>query len=348
MSTVSGFVIGVAAAAVLTLVYGEQLGEQLRGVAAGLQRSTVIELTPQSDGGTSSPERVSTSAAEVLAVPVSDVTASAATPRVEADSTASGQADQGSAPAEDPLSELARHWADYAEGADRLVAVGEFPWRTCFQRAAASYDLPEALLLAIARGESSFDPAARSAKDAVGLMQIRWPDTSRDLGILREADLYDPCTNVDAGARYLARLIERYDRQLHLAVAAYNYGPGRVRPGEVPEGARWYSQYIYQHLQQVLGREHVATSTLLPPRPRGDGGHQVLLRFNQSHRARDFIAFLQSQAPELDLQQKSEALGHHEVVLLYSTENERRQAMEAISRTGIAPLALQTNPRTPL
>jgi len=344
MSTVSGFFFGVIGAVALAAVYGEHLGEVFHlalplpasdpTTRAGQQRGqsvAVVSTEVQTTAPSPDPEVEDGSFPEVL------------TNEVEAQPVST----TGTA-AELPDLTLEQRWEAYASQADSLQAAGEFPWRACFRRAAASYELPETLLLAIASGESNFDPAARSDKDAVGLMQIRWPGTSRHLGVRREADLYDPCTNVDAGARYLVELGERFNHKLHLVVAAYNYGPGRISAGNVPEGARWYSQYIYQHLQQVLGREHIATSDLLPPRAVSDVGQQVLLRFDRPHRARDFIAYLQAQAPELDLQQKSEALGHHEVVLLYRSENERQQALEAISRSGLAPLALQANSQIPL
>ena len=238
-----------------------------------------------------------------------------------------------------PASTLARKWAQYAARADGLRPQGEYRWRNCFTRAAAAHDVPETLLLAVASGESGFDPAARSPKDAVGLMQILWPQTSRHLGITREADLYDPCTNIDAGARYLAELTRRYDHDLHRAVAAYNYGPGRIGDGDMPAGARWYSQYIYQHLQQVLGQPHTPSSELLPPAAASEAGFEVLMRFNQAFRARDFIAYLQRQEPGLELAQRSEALGRHEVVMLYDNASQRRAALAAIGRSGITPAA---------
>jgi soluble lytic murein transglycosylase-like protein len=238
-------------------------------------------------------------------------------------------------PAPDPTPELEQSWSDYAAHASELEPSGTFPWQQCFQRAAASHDMPEALLLAIASGESDFDPAARSDKDAVGLMQIRWPATSHHLGIYREADLYDPCTNVDAGARYLSELRHAYENNLHLAVAAYNYGPSRVTAEQVPEGALWYSHYIYQHLQQVLGQATTASSALLPRPGNSDDGRLVLMTFNGAHRARDFVEFLRGEAPGLKLQLQAESMGQHEVVLLYASDEERLRALQLLDNAGI-------------
>ncbi len=226
MSTISGFVIGAVAAAGLTVLYSEKLHYSFSDAALLSPDSLVAIELPQRDPNT----------------PAAPIVTTTEVP-------------------EDPSLDIEQRWARYAARAPGLSPSGKFPWRSCFARAAATYDLPEGLLLAVARGESNFDPAARSDKDAVGLMQIRWPQTSRHLGVLREADLYDPCTNIDAGARYLQELAGRFDNNLHLMLAAYNYGPGAIAPDRVPEGARWYSQYIYGHLQKVLGNRQTENTS---------------------------------------------------------------------------------------
>ena len=239
---------------------------------------------------------------------------------------------------------LGDRWAAFAAGPPPVPEEASYPWRQCFARAAASYDIPESLLLAIASGESGFDAAARSPKDAVGLMQIRWPLTSRHLGIDREADLYDPCTNVDAGARYLRELMSQFGNDLHLSLAAYNYGPSRISADALPEGALWYSQYIYQHLQQVLGADPAPSSELLGPSAEPAGGHLVLMRFHRPQRARDFILFLQGQVSDLDLHQRSESLGQHEVVLLFSDRRERERVLASLAAAGLDSLVAGAGP----
>ena len=96
--------------------------------------------------------------------------------------------------------------------------------------AADKYGLPRKLVRSVMRVESGFQPAAVSPKGAVGLMQLM-PDTARQLG----ADAQDPVQNVDAGARYLRLLLEKYDGLLWHALAAYNAGTGAVQKyGGVP------------------------------------------------------------------------------------------------------------------
>jgi soluble lytic murein transglycosylase-like protein len=89
--------------------------------------------------------------------------------------------------------------------------------------AADKYGLPRKLVRSVMRVESGFQPAAVSPKGAIGLMQLM-PETARHLG----ADPQDPVQNVDAGARYLRQLLEKYDGALWHALAAYNAGAGAV------------------------------------------------------------------------------------------------------------------------
>ncbi len=120
-------------------------------------------------------------------------------------------------------------------------------------RAAAAEGLDPALVLAVVMVESGGDPSARSAKGATGLMQLM-PGTAGDMGV---ADPAHPGQNLEGGSRYLARMLERYDQDLELALAAYNAGPGRVdRAGkavpDIPETRR-YIQKVLDHYQSLGG-----------------------------------------------------------------------------------------------
>lgn len=80
------------------------------------------------------------------------------------------------------------------------------------------------LVRAVIKVESNFEPNARSPKGAIGLMQVM-PATGRRFGA---SDLKDPRANLGAGTRYLRWLLNRFDEDLTLAVAAYNAGEGAV------------------------------------------------------------------------------------------------------------------------
>lgn len=81
-----------------------------------------------------------------------------------------------------------------------------------------------ALVNAVVMAESAGNPSAISTAGAQGLMQLM-PGTSASCGI---SNPFDPEQNVDCGTRYLHGLLERYNNNVELAVAAYNAGPGAV------------------------------------------------------------------------------------------------------------------------
>jgi soluble lytic murein transglycosylase-like protein len=80
------------------------------------------------------------------------------------------------------------------------------------------------LVRAVVQVESAFDPAARSPKGALGLMQLM-PATMREFGV---RDAFDPADNVRAGTAYLRQLLDRYSGDEERALAAYNAGPTAV------------------------------------------------------------------------------------------------------------------------
>jgi soluble lytic murein transglycosylase-like protein len=100
------------------------------------------------------------------------------------------------------------------------------------EKAAASASVAPDLLRAVIVVESGFNARAVSRRGAVGLMQLM-PQTARRYGA---SDRYDPRQNVHAGARYLKSLIDRYDQDLELALAAYNAGENAVDRygGQIP------------------------------------------------------------------------------------------------------------------
>ncbi len=131
------------------------------------------------------------------------------------------------------LTSLAIRSANIAEARDYLRLRFPISHEPQFRRAALKSALPVPLLIAIARQESALESNARSSADARGLMQLL-PSTARlvarraGLDTPSANDLYDPSTNIRLGSYHLAWLIERYDGQTPLAIAAYNAGEHRV------------------------------------------------------------------------------------------------------------------------
>lgn len=115
------------------------------------------------------------------------------------------------------------------------------------ESAAKAQSVDRELIRAVMEQESGARPCAVSAKGAQGLMQLM-PATAQDLQV---QDAFDPAQSIQAGAKYLKQLLERYKGDVPHALAAYNAGPNVVDPGgaipDIPE-TRGYVEAILQKL----------------------------------------------------------------------------------------------------
>jgi hypothetical protein len=138
--------------------------------------------------------------------------------------------------------------------------------------------VPLDLLLAVAATESNWDADARSHANAHGIMQIQWPGTAKHLGVKRIAELYNPCLNISLGAQYLSQLLGEFEGSTERALAAYNYGPSRIKASNtLPGGATQYAARVMQHQRRI--------NAGLIPKALKPHSHRTLVTFNSRSRA---------------------------------------------------------------
>ena len=116
-----------------------------------------------------------------------------------------------------------------SQSGERLECSAELD--AIFDEAAEKYGVDAKFLKSIAKCESDFDPACVSHSGATGIMQLM-PATAAELGV---SDSYDPYQNIMGGAQYISELLDKYNGDTSLALAAYNAGSGNVaKYGGIP------------------------------------------------------------------------------------------------------------------
>lgn len=140
------------------------------------------------------------------------------------------------------------------------------------RRFSRQHQLHPALIRAIIKAESDFDPRAVSRAGAIGLMQLM-PQTAVKLDV---RDLYDPEDNIGGGTKYLRQLLDRFRGNLPLALAAYNAGErviDRYRTLPPIDETRQYVRKVLRYYRLFLARDLAVTSHVIPssesvmPRP---------------------------------------------------------------------------------
>lgn len=126
------------------------------------------------------------------------------------------------------------------------------------KRHSSQQQLHPALIRAVIKAESNFDPRAVSRAGAIGLMQLM-PQTAVRLDV---RDMFDPDENVGGGAKYLRQLLDRFHGNLPLALAAYNAGENIVdRYQALPpiDETRQYVRKVLRYYRTFLVRDGVIT-----------------------------------------------------------------------------------------
>jgi Transglycosylase SLT domain len=137
--------------------------------------------------------------------------------------------------------------------------------------AAKQFDVDAALVSAVIKAESDYNPRTVSHKGARGLMQLM-PATAKRFGV---TDSFDPEQNIRAGTRYLRWLLKTFDGNADLAVAAYNAGEGNVwKYDGVPPFRETvnYINRIAKHIRKAIALEVIARNEVGPSVSDGPGG----------------------------------------------------------------------------
>lgn len=169
-----------------------------------------------------------------------------------------------------------------------------------FSLAAATYQVSEALLKAIGKAESGFDPNAVSGAGAMGIMQLM-PGTAANLGV---TDPFDPKQNIMGGAKYIAEMLRTfgsYPDGLRLAIAAYNAGPNAVRRagyriprnGETPAYVDKVMGYLVPGSEtQIPSQEEGEEPARITPQPSDVSA--ILLKAIVEEHAEEFLGWTQT------------------------------------------------------
>lgn len=131
------------------------------------------------------------------------------------------------------------------------------PYQHIISKAADRHKVDPDLIRAIIMAESSYNPRAVSKRGAKGLMQLM-PRTAKALGV---KDCFNPEHNIEGGTRYISHLLNRFDGDVELALAAYNAGARKVRKhrGIPPyKATQYYIKKVGEYYRYYKERNYYA------------------------------------------------------------------------------------------
>jgi len=131
----------------------------------------------------------------------------------------------------------------------RSPAVKKEAFHNVAEEKARQHNVDPKLVKAVIKAESNWNPKAVSSKGAMGLMQLM-PSTAYDMGV---SNPFDPEQNIDGGVRYLSYLLDRFNGNLTLALAAYNAGPKRVEQTNSVPSIPETVQYVKRVMNDYTG-----------------------------------------------------------------------------------------------
>jgi len=137
----------------------------------------------------------------------------------------------------------------------------DIPYGAFISSAAEHHGVDADLIVSVITAESKFNPKAVSHKNARGLMQLL-PETATRLGV---KNIFDPQENIEAGTKYLRELLDRYDNNLILTLAAYNAGPQRIDQFKTVPPYRETISYVRRVQKTYNTRKKSQPASTRPP-----------------------------------------------------------------------------------
>jgi soluble lytic murein transglycosylase-like protein len=141
----------------------------------------------------------------------------------------------------------AQSWPDVRVGGRSHFSKSSAAYDHHIRQSASLYNVDPRLIKAIIKAESGFDCNARSQMGAQGLMQLM-PDTARDLHV---SNPFDPRANIDGGTRYFRTMLDTFNGDIPLSLAAYNAGPNLVkrtnRMPQIPETMEYVRRVLHNY-----------------------------------------------------------------------------------------------------